>query len=190
MPRWEPDGRLRLVRAALELFSEQGYDETTVAQITERAGLTRSTFFRYFPEKRDVLTAGHETLRSLLAEGVAAAPASASVLEAVGAGLENAATALTSDMRDFGPRIQAVIAANKELQERAERKQVGLAATIRDALLARGVAESVAAVAAELGVIAFTQAHARWSTSAEAEELGPLARRCLLEVQEAAAALT
>jgi AcrR family transcriptional regulator len=62
MPRWEPDARERLVVAGLQLFSEQGYDETTVAVIADRAGLTKSTFHRHFPDKRDVLAAGQETL--------------------------------------------------------------------------------------------------------------------------------
>ena len=61
MARWEPDARERLVRAALDLFAEQGYDDTTVVQIAERAGLTKSTFFRHFPDKREVLSrrSGH-----------------------------------------------------------------------------------------------------------------------------------
>jgi AcrR family transcriptional regulator len=56
MPRWEPDARQRLVSAALHLFSEQGFDDTTVAEISDRAGLAKSTFFRYFPDKRDCWT--------------------------------------------------------------------------------------------------------------------------------------
>jgi AcrR family transcriptional regulator len=62
MPRWEPDARERLAVAAPQLFSEQGYDETTVAVIADRAGLAKSTFPRHFPDKRDVLAAGPETL--------------------------------------------------------------------------------------------------------------------------------
>ena len=91
MARWEPDARQRLVAAALDLFTEQGYDDTTVAQIADRAGLTKSTFFRHFPDKREVLVAGQDTLCRLLAEGIAAAPESATPLEAVGAALEAAA---------------------------------------------------------------------------------------------------
>ena len=75
MARWKPGARERLVLAAVDLFTEQGYDATTVAQIAERAGVTRSTFFRYFPDKRDVLMAGQQTLSRLLAEGIAEAPA-------------------------------------------------------------------------------------------------------------------
>ncbi|MFF7635990.1 TetR family transcriptional regulator [Kitasatospora sp. NPDC008050] len=65
MPRWKPDARQRLVVAALGLFAEQGYDETTVAQIAERAELTRSTFFRHFADKREILTAGQRALSRL-----------------------------------------------------------------------------------------------------------------------------
>ena len=75
MARWEPGARERLVLAAVDLFTEQGYDETTVAQIAERAGVTKSTFFRHFPDKRELLAAGQETLSRLLAEGIAEAPA-------------------------------------------------------------------------------------------------------------------
>ncbi|MBS2080443.1 helix-turn-helix domain-containing protein, partial [Mycobacterium tuberculosis] len=65
MARWEPDARERLVAAALDLFNERGYDETTVTQIAERAGLTKSTFFRHFPDKRDVLAAGQDAIAQL-----------------------------------------------------------------------------------------------------------------------------
>src|ERR1700744_4746279 len=96
MARWEPGARERLVMAAVDLFTEQGYDATTVAQIAERAGVTKSTFFRHFPDKRELLVAGQATLSELLTEGVADAPAGASPLEAVARGLERASSA-------FGP---------------------------------------------------------------------------------------
>ena len=76
MPRWEPGARDRLVVAAMQLFTEQGYDETTVTQIAQRAGVTKSTFFRHFPDKRELLAAGQETLSTLLVSGIAAAPLS------------------------------------------------------------------------------------------------------------------
>src|ERR1700710_670480 len=94
--RWKPDARERLVVAALDLFTEQGYDDTTVAQIAERAGITKSTFFRYFPDKRELLAAGQETLSRLLAEGTPGAPVGASPLEAVAAGLEGASSEMGS----------------------------------------------------------------------------------------------
>src|ERR1700733_6618271 len=117
MPRWQPDGRERLVVAALQLFSEQGYDETTVAEIAERAGLTKSTFFRHFPDKRDVLSAGQETLSRLLIEGLASAPPQATPLTAVAAGLHCAASAMGPVNRQLAPQLQAAIATSTELQE-------------------------------------------------------------------------
>src|SRR3978361_514421 len=109
MARWEPGSRERIVLAAVDLFTEQGYHETTVAQISERAGITKSTFFRYFPDKRELLAAGQETLSRLLAEGIAEAPVGASPLEAVAVGLERVSSAMGPMNRELGPRLKAAI---------------------------------------------------------------------------------
>ncbi|OBF61598.1 TetR family transcriptional regulator [Mycobacterium sp. 852002-53434_SCH5985345] len=186
MPRWEPDARARLVVAALQLFSEQGYDRTTVAEIADQAGLTRSTFFRYFPDKREVLAAGQETLAQLLTDGIASAPAGASPLAAVAAGLERAAGPMTPFNRELGPRVQAVIATSTELQERDALKQVGLAAAMADALHARGVPGRPAALAAELGVLAFKEAYAEWVAAENELDLAELARKALDDLRAAA----
>lgn len=74
MPRWEPDARERLVVAALQLFSEQGYDETTVAVIADRAGLTKSTFPRHFPDKRVCSPRVRRRCRGILAASGEASP--------------------------------------------------------------------------------------------------------------------
>jgi AcrR family transcriptional regulator len=163
MARWEPGARERLVVAAVDLFTEQGYDATTVAQIAERAGVTRSTFFRYFPDKRDVLMAGQQTLSRLLAEGITEAPGDASPLEAVAAGLKRVSTAMGPMNRELGPRMKAAVAASSELQEREALKSVGLAAAMATALIARGVPDTTAQLAAELGVLAFKRGYAQWS---------------------------
>lgn len=137
MARWEPDARERLVAAALDLFNEQGYDETTVTQIAERAGLTKSTFFRHFPDKRDLLAAGQDAIAQLLRDGIAAAPADATPLTAVCCGLKSAAAAFTSFNRELAPRLKAAIAASRELQERNALKQIGLALAMAEALQSR-----------------------------------------------------
>ena len=155
--------RERLVVAAVDLFTEQGYDATTVAQIAERAGVTRSTFFRHFSDKRELLVAGQETLSRLLADGITEAPASASPLEAVAAGLERASGAMGPANRELGPRLKAAVAASTELQERDALKSVGLAAAMTAALVARGVPDPTAHLAGELGVLAFKRGYARWS---------------------------
>jgi AcrR family transcriptional regulator len=163
MGRWEPGARQRLVLAAVDLFTEQGYDATTVAQIAERAGVTKSTFFRHFPDKRELLVAGQESLCRLLSEGIAEAPDGASAMVAVAAALERASTMMGPDNRELGPRIKAAVATSTELQERDALKTVGLAAAMTAALVARGVPEMTAHLAGELGVLAFKQGYARWS---------------------------
>ncbi len=179
MPRWQPDGRERLVVAALQLFSEQGYDETTVAEIAERAGLTKSTFFRHFPDKRDVLSAGQETLSRLLVEGIASAPSQVTPLTAVAAGLERAASAMGPVNRELAPRLQAAIATSAELQERHALKQVGFVAAMAGALRDRGIPEPAASVAAELGALAFKQAYATWIETDEDQNLAELSLAAL-----------
>src|SRR3954447_15095550 len=86
--RWQPDARGRLGQAAMELYAERGYEQTTVAEIAERAGLTARTFFRYFADKREVLFAGSDLLAERLVAALETAPASASPLAAVGAALD------------------------------------------------------------------------------------------------------
>jgi AcrR family transcriptional regulator len=165
MARWEAGARERLVVAAVDLFGEQGYDATTVAQIAERAGVTKSTFFRHFPDKRELLVAGQETLSRLLTEGIAEAPAGASPLEAVSAGLERASSAMGPMNRELGPRLKAAVAASTELQERDALKSVSLAAAMTAALVARGVPGPTAALAGEMGTLAFKRGFAVWSES-------------------------
>jgi len=173
--------------AAVDLFTEQGYDATTVAQIAERAGVTKSTFFRHFSDKRELLVAGQDTLSTLLAEGIAEAPASASPLEAVAAGLERASSAMGPTNRELGPRIQAAVAASTELQERDALKSVGLASAMTTALLDRGVPATTAHLAGELGVLAFKQGYARWSDG-DRDEADGLAHHALAALEDLRAA--
>jgi AcrR family transcriptional regulator len=175
MARWEPDAPERLVLAALDLFNERGYDATTVAEIAERAGLTKSTFFRHFPDKREILVAGQGTLSRLLTEGIDAAPAEATPLAAVAAGLERASSAMTSFNRELGPRLHAAVAANAELQERNTLKSVGMAAAMAEALRGRGTDDATARLAAELGVLAFKIGYARWTEPSRDADPGELA---------------
>ncbi|MFE2432508.1 TetR/AcrR family transcriptional regulator [Streptomyces sp. NPDC059373] len=191
MARWQPGAAQRLVVAAVDLFTEQGYDATTVTQIAERAGVTKSTFFRYFSDKRELLVAGQETLSRLLADGITEAPASASPLQAVAAGLERASSAMGPTNRELGPRLKAAVAASTELQERDALKSVGLAAAMTAALIARGVPESTAHLAGELGVLAFKRGYAQWSESDrdDTEGLAPHALAALEDLRAATASL-
>jgi AcrR family transcriptional regulator len=180
-----------MVVAAVDLFTEQGYDATTVAQIAERAGVTKSTFFRHFSDKRELLVAGQEVLSRLLAEGIAEgiaeAPQTASPLEAVAAGLERASAAIGPMNRELGPRLKAAIAASAELQERDALKSVGLAAAMTSALQARGVPDPIAHLAGEMGVLAFKRGYSQW-LEADHDAEGGLAHYTATALQDLRAA--
>ena len=162
MGRWKPDARGRLERAAMELYLERGFENTTVAGIAERAGLTERTFFRHFADKREVLFSGSAQLQQLLAECVAASPDSAVPIDAVRAALE-AAGAVIQQRRDWSKQRQAVISANTELRERELIKLASMAATLAETLRRqRGVKDPIASLTAEAGIAAFKVAFERW----------------------------
>jgi AcrR family transcriptional regulator len=161
MTRWKPDAAGRLMTAAITLFEEQGYDATTVAEIAERAGLTKRTFFRYFADKREVLFSGSQELERRWLDAVAAAPAHATPLAAVTAGFDGVAEMF--EERQAFARVRArIVAANPELQERELIKLQTLAAGLAEALRARGVSDNAALLAAQAGVTVFHVAFARW----------------------------
>ncbi|WP_370969113.1 TetR/AcrR family transcriptional regulator [Amycolatopsis sp. cg9] len=179
MARWQPNAPERLSKAALELFAERGYENTTVIDIAERAGLTKSTFFRHFQDKREVLF-GDGTLAGLLTEAIAAAPETAGPLEAVADAMAAVGgRTFTPERREFGALRRAVIDANPELREREALKGLTLVAAMTDALKRRGVPELTACVAAELGALAMKLAHERWSDGGDFAES---ARQALDEV--------
>ncbi len=161
MSRWEPDAAGRLIKAAIELFDEQGYDATTVAEIAERAGLTKRTFFRHFPDKREVLFNGSLELERVWLDGIAAAPEDADPLAAVTAGF-GPITQLFADRLPFARLRAAIVAANPELRERELIKLHRLAEAIEGALLHRGVSQNAAILAAQAGVTVFHVAFGRW----------------------------
>src|ERR1700729_1947643 len=151
MGRWQPDARARLQEAALALYGERGYDETTVAEIAERAGLTKRTFFRYFTDKREVLFSGSEIFEETVIKGVLDAPARATPLDAVPAGLD-ASALVFEQIPDRAGKRQALLDANPELQERERAKLAKLSGSVAAALRERGVADPGAGLAADAGM--------------------------------------
>ena len=176
MGRWQPDARRRLRQAAFELYGEQGFDRTTVAQIAERAGLTERTFYRHFADKREVVFSGE--VHRVLMSTIAAAPASETPMEAVAAALD-AAGAVLDERRDLTRRRQAVIAANPSLQQREQIKYAMLSAEMAEALRERGIEPVSARLAGDTGVAVFRAAFERWIDDDEDREFGRLARDTL-----------
>lgn len=182
MGRWEPNARGRLAKAALELYSERGFEQTTVAEIARRAGLTERTFFRHYADKREVLFAGSGELQELFVRAVADAAESAAPIDAMAAGLDAVSEAF-ADRRDFARARQAVIMANTELQERELIKLATMAAALADALRGRGVTELAASLTAEAGVAVFKVGFERWIVATEEREMARLMRESLAELK-------
>ncbi len=178
MGRWEPDAAGRLREAALDLFVEQGYDHTTVADIADRAGLTARTFFRHFANKREVLFAGSEQLEAEMVAAMDATPRDAPPMQAVAAALQ-AGAAVLGQRRDFARRRRAVIAANPELQERELLKLASLGAALRDGLRRRDAGELEASLAGEAAMVVFRIAFERWVDASPAPDLAVVMSECL-----------
>lgn len=149
-------------RAAVELFVEQGFAETTVPQITARAGLTTRTFFRHFADKREVLFAGDGELPELVAGLVSDAPASFSPMAVIAYGLEAVTATRFEGQLEYLRMRRAVIQADEGLRERELRKLAALGEAISRGFRERGVDELAATLAAQLAVSVFSVTISRW----------------------------
>lgn len=180
MARWEPDARGRLEKAAMELFQERGYANTTVGDIAERAGLTERTFFRHFSDKREVLFSGSKELEKAVVERTLSAPKDVDPLEVVASAFE-AMGAWLQERRDFDyvRARYAIVTEHAEVRERELIKLASLAAAVRKALHARGVDEPVASVVADVGIAVFKVGFERWLSAKKPGEFATHIRAAL-----------
>jgi AcrR family transcriptional regulator len=176
--RWKPDARERLISAAVELFSEQGFAATTVPQITERAGLTTRTFFRHFADKREVLF-GHEDAPAQARAVLAQAPPGMSTAEFIAWGLGLMARERFDGHRDELRVIQTLIGSDESLQERSLRKREMLNSLVSEALRGRGLGEQQARLLAEATVSALYVALDQWLNSDADVSIDALALKAL-----------
>ena len=146
----------------MELYGQRGFDNTTVAEIAERAGLTERTFFRHFADKREVLFGGAGALQDLLINQVVDAPVGLSPIEVILRALVVSAEEVFEQRREFARQRQLIIAASVELQEREQVKLASLALALAAALRGRGVSDLPASLAAEAGIAIFKVAFERW----------------------------
>ena len=161
MPRDGEPVHRRLQKAALELFGERGYDQTTAAEIAARAGVTERTFFRHFADKREILFDGEASLRTALTDAIAAAPADLEPLRAMLLAF-HAVETLLEENRPFSEPRQHVIAATPALRERELAKIAALTAALASALGHRGIEARLATLAAQAGMAAFSSAVTSW----------------------------
>jgi AcrR family transcriptional regulator len=161
VPRSGAEARRRLQQAALELYRERGFDQTTTAEIAARAGVNERTFFRHFPDKREVLFDGQAALRTALMQAVAEAPDGLQPLEILLCAFRKAGRIL-EDNRPFSePRLE-VIAVTPALRERELAKAASLTEAVAEALRQRDVADRLASLAAQTGWAAFHHAAQAW----------------------------
>ena len=166
----------------MELYIERGFEQTTVAEIAERAGLTARTFFRYFADKREVLFAGSASLQDSLVTALEDAPESASPIQAVWAALE-AAAAILGERHEYSRLRQRVITANAELQERELIKMASLSAALADGLRRRGVTDPDASLAAAVGIAVLRVAFERWVSGSAKGTLSAVMRESFDQVK-------
>src|SRR4051812_7798035 len=139
MARWQPDARGRLEAAALELFREHGFDQTTVTDIAARAGLDKRTFYRLFGDKREALFSGGKMMETALVKAVA--ESDAAPFDSVIAAFQRVAEDIFADRLELVRARQSIIDSSPELQERELRKMGSLAAAVAAALRAKGISE-------------------------------------------------
>jgi AcrR family transcriptional regulator len=186
MGRWEPNARERLEEAALTLYREKGFDETTVEEIAARAGLTERTFFRHFADKREVLFGGSKDLEGALIGALSRVPSETGPVDAVEAALETIGAALEQLRgRDFARKRHAIIKGHAELYERELIKLATLAAALADGLKQRGIAEPLATLTAEAGIGVFKVAFRRWLEDPKERNLAQYIRESMNQLKGA-----
>ena len=170
----------------MELYTERGFEQTTVAEIAQRAGLTERTFFRHFADKREVLFRGSGELRELFVTTLAACPQELPPIEAVARAVE-AAAGLLGERPGWARRRQTLILAHPELQERELIKLAGLAAALATTLRERGVADPTASLTAEAAIAVFKVAFESWVAEGNERDFTDLVRDSFAELRAVAA---
>jgi AcrR family transcriptional regulator len=184
MPRWEPGARERLQATTLELFAEQGFEATTVAEIASRAGLTERTFFRYFADKREVLFAGQAVFEGMFVDHIVAAAPDDEPFAVVTRAVRAVATDFfPPERQSYSRQRQTLIDAHPGLQERELLKLAGLTAAMADALRERGTPEPTAKLSAECGLMVFRVAFSRWVDGSEGDDLIAILDHVLTELR-------
>jgi AcrR family transcriptional regulator len=185
MSRWEPDARQRLERAALELFVERGFEQTTVPDITARAGLTTRTFFRHFADKREVLFGDEDQIPALASRLVLDAPIALGPMAVVQYGLPGLAASAFEGRLEQLRQHKAIVDSNDGLRERELRKLQKLTNAIAEAFRRRGVDDLTAAVVAETAVGIVHVALGRWIDSGGDQSLTDLMSGALRRLRRA-----
>jgi AcrR family transcriptional regulator/catechol 2,3-dioxygenase-like lactoylglutathione lyase family enzyme len=129
--RPKASSRETLAEAACELFLEKGFEATSIADITTRAGVSRSSFFNYFSSKSDILWAGLDERLAAFDRGLLEQPSSDAPSD-----VRHAAVALGEDFTPDSLALGIVNATAMGIEDELERE-----ASLRRARIARAVAD-------------------------------------------------
>jgi AcrR family transcriptional regulator len=174
MARWEPDARGRLLHAALDLFADQGYEATTAAQIARHAGLTKTTLFRLFSDKREVLFQGQPASVAVAVAAVESTPEDATALDALRASLRALCDAHTPEQQHIGRQVEALVESSHELHERALYKRATIGAAMERALAERIGNPRLAGALADLGIRAYYEGFTVWISARRHDALATI----------------
>ncbi|MFD0540136.1 TetR family transcriptional regulator [Actinomadura luteofluorescens] len=170
--------RQAIATAALRLFAERGYEETTIADIAAAADVSPRTFFSYFPSKEDVIFAEIDDRLAEVAERLRRTPGE-SPMETIRRSIVAVLEAIAAEHRDYGPVQVALILERPALRARALQRmtdaQDAIEALLRE--LCPGISEidAVAAAGIAVGGMQAVVAHCR------REGYDPLSMRTALD---------
>lgn len=170
MPRSGADAHRRLQQSALELFRKHGYSGTTAAQIARRAGFTERTFFRHFPDKRDILFDGQARIEAAMVGAVRTAPRELAPMQILRLAIQSTVPVFEEN-RVFSAMRRAVIDATPVLQEREQGNMAAMMLSVSSALKKKGIEAGTATLAVQIGAVLFSCAIKSWH-SEEAHDLG------------------
>ena len=160
--RKQRQARQRIIEAARELFLERGFDGVSVGDIAERAEVGRTTFFRHFGDKQEVVFAKEQELLDMIAAAgradAAPAPRSATeALEQLRPVLLALCTQATADPEDYTRHFQ-LIEQHPELRARDAVKMQQIADKLSELLVHRGSDEATARFAGQIALACYQTA--------------------------------
>lgn len=166
-----------MMGAALELFTQQGYDSTTVAAIAERAGVTEMTFFRHFPSKDSVLIG--DRFDPFIVEAIIRQPADLLPMGAAIAGVaESWASVQAPELEELRDRLR-IVSRTPSLRGAIARNNAATEEAIARALESRGAARMDTRIAAAATIAGLSAALLEWAEGDDSD-LGIAIRTALV----------
>lgn len=182
--------RREIETAALELFERQGYDHTSVEEITDQAGVSRATFFRYYPSKEELLFANEAEAVDELVRHVAQRDDPEQRLVALAGPMAQFGHRLLDDDSSEGQRLTRLVMTTRDLEARSMRMRLRWErALARQLARERGntTAEPSDVLLATLAIGCLAAALGAWQATPEAVPIDQIILTMFTEAVNAAA---